>query len=97
MNGPGCTSLYGTCLNQSTNWGFSAEAFIYGISIGTGSGWTGNFTGFADDVRIGFADLPQAQYDFEVSAAAVPEPTSLSLLVLGIAGLGVAAGRRRFL
>jgi len=89
-----CPSLYGNqCLNQAENWGFSSDAFIYGFSIGTGSGWSGTFEGYADDVAIGFGTGPVTRYDFEV-ARDVPEPASAMLLLTGLAGI-VAVRRRR--
>ncbi len=93
-NASTCPVLYGNCLNQAGNWGFSDQAFLYAISIGTGSGWVGNFEGFADDVKIGFKGGSVTTYDFELESSAVPEPSTYVLLVAGLAGLFVA-GRRR--
>lgn len=94
-NGPGCASLYGTCLKQGTNWGFSSDAYVYGISIGTGSGWVNSFAGFADDVRIGFGTQPVASFDFETSSTVVPEPSTYALMAAGLAGLLAVQRRRR--
>ena len=93
--GFGCTTLYFSCLRRSTNWGFSADAYVYGISIGTGGGWADAFNGFADDVRIGFGTAPVTSFDFETQVAVIPEPSTYALLASGLVGLFAVQRRRR--
>lgn len=69
-----------------------ADTAILGIEFGIGSGWSGAFVGYVDNVRFGFG-AESNTYNFELPAGEVPEPASLVLLGLG--ALGLAAARRR--
>ena len=70
-----------------------ANTAILGIEFGIGSGWSGVFNGFVDNVSFGFGGNVTT-FNFEAAAAAaVPEPGSIALLGLGVFGL-VGARRR---
>jgi hypothetical protein len=56
----------------------SATSNINGIETGFGSGITGSFTGFVDDIVVGFDGGQTITANFEV-----PEPASLGLLAIG--------------
>ena len=77
------------------------DTTIYGLSFGTGSGWNGTYSMFVDNVRLGFGPSGSTDptiYNFEVSnAAAVPEPTTAVLALVGVAGaLGWRRARREW-
>lgn len=67
----------------------------YGFTAGVGSGWNGRFTGAVDDVRFGVDGQEAAAFNFEVaSAAAVPEPASWAMMIVGMGAIGGSLRRR---
>ncbi len=74
----------------------STRTAILGIEFGIGSGWgSGTFSGFVDNVSIGFGNNATT-FNFEtVAANVVPEPGSFALMGLGIfAALGARKRKR---
>ena len=67
---------------------------VYGINLGIGSGWTGNFSGAADNVAVNFAGK-SVLANFEVAAAGVPEPATWAIMIAGFGLAGGAMRRRR--
>lgn len=68
---------------------YSDDAYVYGISVGAGSGATTNYHAFADNVTI-VSSGNSTTYNFNVTdpAAEVPEPASLAVWsLMGVAGL----------
>jgi hypothetical protein len=68
--------------------GFSPNAYIASISVGAGSTFGADYLGFADNIRLTFAD--QTIYNFE----SIPEPGTYAMMVAGL-GVVVALRRRR--
>ncbi len=77
----------------------SPNAQVWGLSIGVGSNWPLEYTGFVDDVHLAFAGqdgAPAVSANFELPARnVVPEPSTVALLGGGLAALAGIARRRR--
>ncbi|GAB6164593.1 hypothetical protein JCM19992_05930 [Thermostilla marina] len=68
------------------------STIVGGISVAAGSGWSGTFDGFVDNVTVKFDGKTTYTANFEP----VPEPgTLVALLGMGGIGLGWIARRRR--
>jgi hypothetical protein len=75
---------------------YSSSAEIFGIMIGVGSMWPGNYHAFLDNVQLGFAGEGFAVEDnFELPASSVPEPAGMVLLGSGLIALTAAGYLKR--
>ena len=68
---------------------------VTGLSFGAGSGWSGTFAGAIDNVNFSFANGPQGNFNFEVAAAAVPEPGTWAMMLVGFGMIGGTVRYRR--
>lgn len=82
-----------------TNWqqcalGAGSEGlFVTGIAVGVGSQWPGAYQGYVDNVVLGFGgNAPVIAANFET---VVPEPSTVALLAVGLAGVTAMARRRK--
>lgn len=82
---------------------YSSSAQVFGIMVGVGSAWPGEYHGFVDNVQLKFAGdagfTVEDNFDFpaDTPTDVVPEPATISLLAMGLALVGFVAslGRRR--
>lgn len=96
VSGAGVTLSNGSQVNQTVaDWisRYSASAYVSAISVGVGSGFSSNYHAFADDVTFATKNGTTV-YNFEVTQA-VPEPSTWAMMILGFAGVGFLAYRRK--
>ena len=71
------------------------NAFVVGVQVDWGTfANQGPATGYADMVNFSIGPN-EGNYNFEVSSNVVPEPASMSLLGLGLVGVGAMARKRK--
>lgn len=70
---------------------FSTDAIVYGISVGVGSAWPGDYLGYLDNIYLAFGDKIVLDDNFELP---IPEPSTI-LLLMAAMGATLVAGRRR--
>ena len=84
-------------MHTVADWGLQlgTDWFVSAIGIGGGSG-AGAFDAFADNLTLATtnAQFGTQSYDFQV-AAAVPEPATWGMMLLGFAGIGFQIRRSR--
>lgn len=74
----------------------NATLSVYGLEIGIGSGWNGEFYGAVDNVQIDFSGGRSLNSNFEVAASgAVPEPATWGMMILGFGMMGASVRYRR--
>jgi hypothetical protein len=73
---------------------FMPNAVIIGFSVGVGSGWNGQFYGAADNIRWTINNTTFGPFNLETQEVIIPEPTTIALLALGLAGVGMVVRRR---
>jgi hypothetical protein len=96
IGGSGSTFVAGTSTYVShtlAQWGdlYSSTAFVSGISVGDGSGAGSSFNAYVDHVAL-TTDSGTTMYNFK---AAVPEPATWGMMLLGFGGIGMAMRRSR--
>ncbi|GEM_PF-1863466 len=60
-----------TCPFGITPPTLSSDTLIYGVNVGIGSGWANSFTGYVDDVTIGFSGASNT-YNFDIDTVVTP-------------------------
>ncbi len=83
--------------NTIAGWGASSfytdSAFVSGLSVGNGSGSGANFVGYADNVAAS-GTFGSRSFNF-AAVAAVPEPGTWAMMLLGFGVIGGAMRRQR--
>lgn len=84
----------------SVTWGTNNATVDYTnetvslFSLQTGSAWSNGFLGLVDGLTITLKDGEIGTADFEANVAAVPEPTTWAMMILGFCGVGFMAYRK---
>ena len=78
--------INGSCATLPGFLDINGNSFIYGLSFGIGSGWTGTYASAIDNVSIRFAGMAEnTTWNFETALAPVPEPSRFGLVCFGLA------------
>jgi PEP-CTERM motif len=94
---PSCGGSGTYVTNTLAGWGdlYSANAFVSGISIGVGSGAGSGFNANVDNLAF-TTDGGTARYNFATAnTAAVPEPATWAMMLIGFGGVGFQMRRTR--
>ncbi|WP_233151095.1 PEPxxWA-CTERM sorting domain-containing protein [Sphingomonas sp. BT553] len=98
VTGPGVTLVNGSQVNKSlSSWiaqNYSTNAFVSAISVGSGSTAGTGYHAFADNVSLRTTS-GITTFNFEVAAAAVPEPATWAMMLVGFGMTGAAMRYRR--
>ena len=96
--GQGVTLSGGAQVNKTlSQWiasNYDSSAYVSGVSVGDGSGFSPGYHAFADNVTLGTTG-GNTTYNFELASPGVPEPATWGLMVMGFGGLGAILRRRR--
>lgn len=63
-----CAQNRGECYRydrRPQDWGFGPNAAVIGVQVAAGSGWSGSFLGYADNVRLRFKRGRNIRWNFE--------------------------------
>lgn len=98
VTGSGTTLNAGSQVNMTlADWAassyFSNDAYVSAISVGQGSSATPGYKAYADNVRVSFTNGDSTLYNFET--AAVPEPATWAMMIMGFGGMGALVRRRK--
>ena len=78
---------------------YSSSAQVYGVMIGVGSMWPGEYQAWLDNVQLSFSGqngfVLEDNFDFTRPPTVVPEPATMALLATGLLALAGAGLRRR--
>lgn len=95
--GQGATpgSTYGYTMYTLADWAthYTPNAFITAIGVGQGGGAGASFDATVSDIALN-TTAGSTRYNFG-STAAVPEPATWAMMLIGFAGMGVAMRRKR--
>lgn len=99
VSGQGATlgNTFGYTMFTLANWGntYSSSAFVSGLSIGVGSSAGSGFNANVDNLAF-TTDAGSTGYNFAASpVAAIPEPATWAMMLMGFGAMGVSLRRRR--
>lgn len=66
---------------------FTSDTYITGVSVQAGSGWVGNFLGYADNVYLNLGSGNVLSANFETMAIPLPAAATGGLALMGLSGL----------